>query len=109
LIFSIKPVILCGGSGTRLWPLSRESFPKQFAPLIDGQSLLGLTIDSVRLLGSPSCIANEEHRFFVQELLQESSENLDASILLEPAGSNTAAAIICAANQFIWTRGQLAS
>lgn len=93
----IKPIILCGGSGTRLWPLSRESFPKQFVPLIDGRSLLGLTIDRVRLLGSPICITNEEYRFFVQELLSGSSENLDASILLEPAGRNTAAAMICAA------------
>jgi mannose-1-phosphate guanylyltransferase/mannose-6-phosphate isomerase len=68
----IKPVILCGGSGTRLWPLSRESFPKQFVPLIGGQSLLGLTIDRVRSLGSAICVTNEEHRFFVQELLKES-------------------------------------
>lgn len=94
---NIKPVVLCGGSGTRLWPLSRESFPKQFVPLIDGQSLLGLTINRVKSLGPPVCIANEEHRFFVQELLKESSENLDASILLEPAGRNTAAAMICTA------------
>jgi mannose-1-phosphate guanylyltransferase/mannose-6-phosphate isomerase len=93
---NIKPVILCGGSGTRLWPLSRESFPKQFVPLIGGQSLLGLTIERVRSLGSAICITNEEHRFFVQELLKESSENLDASILLEPAGRNTAAAMSCA-------------
>jgi mannose-1-phosphate guanylyltransferase/mannose-6-phosphate isomerase len=93
---NIKPVILCGGSGTRLWPLSRESFPKQFVPLIGGQSLLGLTIDRVRSLGSVICVTNEEHRFLVQELLKESSENLDASILLEPAGRNTAAAMTCA-------------
>ncbi len=93
----IKPVILCGGSGTRLWPLSRESFPKQFVPLIDGQSLLGLTINRVKSLGSPVCITNEEHRFFVQELLKDASNGLDASILLEPAGRNTAAAMASAA------------
>ncbi len=46
----IKPIILCGGSGTRLWPLSRESFPKQFVPLIDGKSLLNLTIERVKEL-----------------------------------------------------------
>ncbi len=89
----IKPVILCGGSGTRLWPLSRESFPKQFVPLIDGQSLLGLTIDRVKSIASPICVTNDEHRFFVQELLKKSSGHLTASILLEPAGRNTAAAM----------------
>ncbi len=94
---NIKPVILCGGSGTRLWPLSRESFPKQFVPLIDGQSLLALTIDRVKSLGSPICVTNEEHRFFVQELLKEVSDHLDASILLEPVGRNTAAAMASAA------------
>jgi mannose-1-phosphate guanylyltransferase/mannose-6-phosphate isomerase len=93
----IKPVILCGGSGTRLWPLSRESFPKQFVPLIDGQSLLGLTINRVKSLGSTVCITNEDHRFFVQELLKDASNGLDASILLEPAGRNTAAAMASAA------------
>ncbi len=93
----IKPVILCGGSGTRLWPLSRESFPKQFVPLIDGQSLLGLTIDRVKSIASPICVTNDEHRFFVQELLKKSSDHLAASILLEPAGRNTAAAMVSAA------------
>jgi mannose-1-phosphate guanylyltransferase / mannose-6-phosphate isomerase len=94
---NIKPVILCGGSGTRLWPLSRESFPKQFVPLIDGQSLLGLTIGRVRSLNAPICVANEEHRFFVQEALKEASVNTEASIFLEPAGRNTAAAMASAA------------
>jgi mannose-1-phosphate guanylyltransferase/mannose-6-phosphate isomerase len=93
----IKPVILCGGSGTRLWPLSRESFPKQFIPLIDGQSLLGLTINRVKSLGSAICVTNEEHRFLVQELLKDASNSLDASIFLEPAGRNTAAAMASAA------------
>lgn len=97
---NIKPVILCGGSGTRLWPLSRESFPKQFVPLIDGQSLLGLTVDRVKKLGFPVCITNEEHRFFVQDLLTSSLNgvaNAGANILLEPAGRNTAAAMVSAA------------
>jgi mannose-1-phosphate guanylyltransferase/mannose-6-phosphate isomerase len=95
----IKPVILCGGSGTRLWPLSRESFPKQFVPLIEGKSLLGLTLDRVKSLGSPICVTNEEHRFFVQDLLSHDSpsENSSASILLEPAGRNTAAAMASSA------------
>jgi mannose-1-phosphate guanylyltransferase / mannose-6-phosphate isomerase len=97
---NIKPVILCGGSGTRLWPLSRESFPKQFVHLIDGQSLLGLTVDRVKKLGFPVCITNEEHRFFVQDLLTSSLNgvaNAGANILLEPAGRNTAAAMVSAA------------
>ncbi len=90
---NIIPVILCGGSGTRLWPLSRDSFPKQFVPMIDGQSLLGLTIRRIKSLGSAICITNEEHRFLVQDLLKEASINFDSSILLEPAGRNTAAAM----------------
>jgi mannose-1-phosphate guanylyltransferase/mannose-6-phosphate isomerase len=45
----ITPVILCGGSGTRLWPLSRKSFPKQFVPLVDNKSLLQLTLERVAL------------------------------------------------------------
>jgi mannose-1-phosphate guanylyltransferase/mannose-6-phosphate isomerase len=95
----IRPVILCGGSGTRLWPLSRESFPKQFVPLVEGKSLLGLTLERVKSLGSPIFVTNEEHRFFVQELLNHDSqsENSPASILLEPAGKNTAAAMASSA------------
>ena len=95
MTFNIKPIILCGGSGTRLWPLSRESYPKQFVPLIDGQSLLDFTIDRVKSLGSAICVSNEEHRFFVQELLK-GANSLDASILLEPEGRNTAAAMASA-------------
>lgn len=97
---NIKPVILCGGSGTRLWPLSRESFPKQFVPLIDGKSLLSLTIDRVKQMGSPICVTNDEHRFFVKDLLSQDPIFFDsdgASILLEPAGRNTAAAMGAAA------------
>jgi mannose-1-phosphate guanylyltransferase / mannose-6-phosphate isomerase len=96
----IKPIILCGGSGTRLWPLSRESFPKQFVPLIEGQSLLGLTKDRVKKMGLPVCITNEEHRFFVQDLLVSpvnANDGSAASVLLEPAGRNTAAAMASAA------------
>jgi mannose-1-phosphate guanylyltransferase / mannose-6-phosphate isomerase len=94
---NIKSFILCGGSGTRLWPLSRESFPKQFVPLIDGLSLLDLTIDRVKGLGAPVCITNEEHRFFVQDSLKNRSLALDQSIILEPIGRNTAAAMSVAA------------
>lgn len=96
--FNIKPIILCGGSGTRLWPLSRESFPKQFVPLINGESLLELTLNRVKPLNSPIFITNEEHRFFVQDLLinNSTSKNSSASILLEPVGRNTAAAMASA-------------
>jgi mannose-1-phosphate guanylyltransferase/mannose-6-phosphate isomerase len=100
MTFIINPVILCGGSGTRLWPLSRESFPKQFVPLIEGKSLFSLTIDRVKQLGSPICVTNEEHRFFVQDLISQEpnfSGFGKASILLEPAGRNTAAAMGAAA------------
>jgi len=95
MTFNIKPVILCGGSGTRLWPLSRESFPKQFVPLIEGKSLLALTLDRVKSLGSPICVTNEGHRFFVQDLLSNDpqSESGSSSILLEPVGRNTAPAM----------------
>ncbi len=93
----IKPVILCGGSGTRLWPLSRESFPKQFVPLIDGQNLLNLTVQRVGSLDPAIFVANEEHRFFVQELLKELPANHNSCILLEPEGRNTAAAMASAA------------
>jgi mannose-1-phosphate guanylyltransferase / mannose-6-phosphate isomerase len=97
---NIKPVILCGGSGTRLWPLSRESFPKQFVPLFNGKSLFDLTITRVKELGSIFCVTNEEYRFFVQDCLDQGSINSDllhASIFLEPAGRNTSAAIASAA------------
>ena len=95
----IKPVILCGGSGTRLWPLSRESFPKQFVPLIEGKSLLELTLARIESLGDPIFVTNEEHRFFVRDLLSHNSqsENNSASILLEPSGRNTAAAMASSA------------
>jgi mannose-1-phosphate guanylyltransferase / mannose-6-phosphate isomerase len=94
---NIRSVILCGGSGTRLWPLSRESFPKQFVPLVDGQSLLGLTINRIKSLGSSIYVTNEEHRFFVQELLKDVPSSLNTSILLEPEGRNTAVAMASAA------------
>lgn len=95
----VKPVILCGGSGTRLWPLSRESFPKQFVPLIEGKSLLMQTLDRVKSLSSPICVTNEEYRFLVQDLLNHDSqsEKSSASILLEPVGRSTTAAMASSA------------
>lgn len=66
----IQPVILCGGSGTRLWPLSRRAFPKQFVPLVGSKSLLQLTLERVAQLGSQAsanvmCVAADDHRFLM--------------------------------------------
>ncbi|MFO1357879.1 sugar phosphate nucleotidyltransferase, partial [Plasticicumulans sp.] len=69
---SIVPVILSGGSGTRLWPQSREAYPKQFLPLVDDLTLLQNTarrIDGLPGLVAPLLICNEEHRFMVAEQL----------------------------------------
>src|SRR5581483_6054921 len=95
----IHPVILCGGSGTRLWPLSRQSRPKQFLPLTGELSLLQETAERVR--GLPDCAApillsNEEHRFMIAEQLQEIGVRPAAQIL-EPVGRNTAPAVAAAA------------
>jgi mannose-1-phosphate guanylyltransferase/mannose-6-phosphate isomerase len=94
---SIIPVILCGGSGTRLWPLSRDSYPKQFLHLLEQQSLFQATLQ--RLHGitqeNPIAVTNEKHRFLVAEQLREI--NREAEILLEPIGRNTAPAIAAAA------------
>ncbi|MDO8903397.1 mannose-1-phosphate guanylyltransferase/mannose-6-phosphate isomerase [Hydrogenophaga sp.] len=92
----ITPVILCGGSGTRLWPLSRQSFPKQFVPLIGQRNLLQLTLDRLTWCEQPViCVASEEHRFLVQDALR--TEKTQGHVLLEPAARNTAAAMALAA------------
>lgn len=95
------PIIMAGGSGTRLWPLSRQLHPKQFLPLVDTQfSMLQATIN--RLAGlthaSPQLICNEEHRFLAAEQLRQLGLE-DINILLEPMGRNTAPAIALAALQ----------
>ena len=96
----VQPVILCGGSGTRLWPLSRKSFPKQFVPLIGDKSLLQLTLERVaQLSGSAAvevlCVAAEEHRYLVLEAMQ--AARVSGSVILEPVARNTAAAMALAA------------
>lgn len=94
----ITPVILCGGSGTRLWPLSRKSFPKQFVPLIGDKSLLQLTLERVTGLGNDIlAIASEDHRFMVAEAMQ--AAHVSGDIILEPVARNTAAAMGLAALQ----------
>ncbi len=101
----VQPVILCGGSGTRLWPLSRAGFPKQFLCLTGEQSLFQLA--AIRLMGlctrsvevsSPLIVTNEEHRFLALEQLREAGIE-SGGLLLEPIGRNTAPALTLAALQ----------
>jgi len=89
----IYPLVLAGGYGTRLWPLSREKFPKQFQSLVDQESLLQVTLKRLRSVAkhSPTLICNKEHRFLVAEQLQHLAIKTD--ILLEPTPRNTAPAI----------------
>jgi mannose-1-phosphate guanylyltransferase / mannose-6-phosphate isomerase len=104
---AVTPVILCGGSGTRLWPLSRAGFPKQFLALSGSNSLFQLAAqrlhnlanDAVRI--QPSLIVtNEEHRFMALEQLREVKVQ-QATFLLEPSARNTAAALTLAALEAI--------
>ncbi|MBN6150351.1 mannose-1-phosphate guanylyltransferase/mannose-6-phosphate isomerase [Xanthomonas sp. AmX2] len=94
----VLPIILSGGSGTRLWPLSRETYPKQFLPLVGEHSMLQATwLRAAPVAGqAPIVVANEEHRFIAAEQLQQLGVK-PASILLEPKGRNTAPAIAVAA------------
>lgn len=94
----IVPVLLAGGSGTRLWPLSREGFPKQFLKLTDEWSLLQQTARraaGLKNAGPPILICNEAHRFLVAEQLRQAGIQ-GAEILLEPEGRNTAPAAAAA-------------
>jgi len=95
----IHPVVLSGGAGTRLWPLSRTLYPKQLLPLTAEQSLLQETfarVDDGAVFAPPLVICNEEHRFIIAEQLRESDRDTDA-LVLEPVGRNTAPAVACAA------------
>lgn len=93
---NLYPAIMCGGSGTRLWPLSRNLFPKQFISLVNNTSMLQDTIARLpQACNSPIFICNEAHRFTVAEQIQ--SIGTKGSILLEPEGKNTAPAIALAA------------
>jgi mannose-1-phosphate guanylyltransferase/mannose-6-phosphate isomerase len=95
---TIVPVILSGGSGTRLWPVSRESFPKQLWPLLSDRTLLQDTVLRGRGPGfaAPVVVCNEGHRFLIAEQLREAGVT-DARIVLEPVGRNSAPAIAAAA------------
>lgn len=94
----LQPVILAGGSGTRLWPASRSQHPKQFLSLLGEESLLQQTIRRLEGLdhATPLLICNEEHRFLAAEQLRQ-CEQEEAPLLLEPEGRNTAPAIALAA------------
>lgn len=95
---SLIPVIMAGGSGSRLWPLSRERYPKQFLKLDGEDTMLQATVNRLQQLGcrQPLVICNEEHRFLVAEQLRHLNK-LANNIILEPAGRNTAPAIALAA------------
>ena len=96
---SVHPVILAGGSGTRLWPLSREYFPKPFLNLSGDHSLFQGTIlrlDGIEDISSPVVVCNEEHRFLVAEQAREIGKP-PLSIILEPVSRNTAPALTLAA------------
>ena len=97
----IIPVILCGGSGSRLWPLSRESYPKQFLSInpTNKNSLLQNTqrrINGIKNIKDPILVCNASHRFIVAEQMRE-MEILPNEILLEPSGRNTCPAIAISA------------
>ena len=96
----LTPVILSGGSGTRLWPLSRRLYPKQFLPLAGEQSMLQATVLRLHELKTapPLILSNEEYRFIVAEQCRELMLDVQA-IMLEPVGRNTAPAVAVAAVQ----------
>jgi mannose-1-phosphate guanylyltransferase/mannose-6-phosphate isomerase len=99
----VIPVILCGGAGTRLWPLSRELYPKQLLALVNDYSLLQNTVTRCARhpdVTSPVLVCNEEHRFLVAEQLRE-VKIVPSSIILEPEGRNTAPAVALAAHEVL--------
>src|SRR3990170_7583256 len=100
----LQPVILCGGSGTRLWPLSREQYPKQLLALTGKETMLQATVRRIdaSLVGTgtqvlaPIVVGNEDYRFITAEQLRQVGVT-PASIVLEPVGRNTAPALALAA------------
>ena len=104
----IVPVILSGGSGTRLWPLSRQLYPKQLLPLVGKDTMLQATLrrlEGIEGLAAPIVVCNEAHRFLVAEQLRQIGVQ-PAAILLEPAGRNTAPAVALAAASALQDRDQ---
>lgn len=100
----VQPLILCGGAGTRLWPLSREQYPKQLLKLVGDHTMLqatalrlnGMHLGSGACLGFPLLVGNEEYRFLIAEQLREAGI-AHARLVLEPCGRNTAPALTLAA------------
>ncbi len=94
----VTPVLLCGGVGSRLWPVSRQGRPKQYLNLIGENSLLQQTLKRINGLeqSAPIIVCNEEHRFLVAEQLRQLGITAP-TIILEPEGKNTAPAIALAA------------
>ncbi len=93
------PVVLSGGSGTRLWPLSRGQYPKQFLALVSNHTMLQdtvLRLNGLSGLKPPIAVCNEDHRFMLAEQLWEIGIKPSA-IILEPVGKNTAPAVAMAA------------
>ena len=103
----LLPVIMAGGSGSRLWPLSRELYPKQFLQLDGEATMLQATVNRLQQLAcaAPLVICNEDHRFLVAEQLRHLGK-LAHNIILEPAGRNTAPAIALAALTALQTAGE---
>ena len=102
-VLTVQPVILCGGSGTRLWPLSRTGFPKQFLCLTGNESLFQQAAQRLANFGNaeiqvaaPIIVTGEDHRFLASEQLRETGIDLGCA-LLEPVGRNTAPALTLAA------------
>jgi len=96
---SVHPVILCGGNGTRLWPMSRGGYPKQFLKLTGDKPLLqqtALRVNAIASTAAPIVVTNNEQRFIAAEQLREAG-TVPSSIVLEPVGRNTAPAIAAAA------------
>ena len=103
-MITIQPVVLSGGSGTRLWPLSREKYPKQLLSLVGDDSLLQATVRRVDgiegiALTEPMVVCGEEYRFVIAEQLRQM--NRPGRIVLEPMGRNTAPALTIAAQAAI--------
>ncbi len=94
----IRPLVMCGGSGTRLWPVSRDAFPKQFAPLIGARSSFQetmLRVSNPKLFGKPVIIANISHHFTIARQLKDIG--IEADILLEPMAQDSGPAIAAGA------------
>ena len=108
---SVQPVVMAGGSGTRLWPLSRAGYPKQFLVLSGNTSLFQQAVsrleglaDTQLEVAAPVVVGNEEHRFLVLDQLRELKTEPSA-VLLEPTGRNTAPAVTLAALQALESGG----